>query len=352
MIKKRNYYQLMMGLIAIFFVLGMVACAPSTPVIETPAADPEIEMVVPAATEPQITPPTPEPQPTVLLALGSDVDPFSRSQTQRLLESLTADSALDLVVQDTLAPEMITPEVELVIGMGGDLDLNSLASGAPSVFFVAIGDPGAIVADNLSVIGDPILEMRQKAFLAGYLSAVISRDNKIVAFINSISDASDLMVESYVAGARFYCGICQPVYPPYNPFPQWEILTPDAASDGFRPIVNNFFNIDVEVVYVQGELASPALLDYLEELGMNVVGDRAPDQQRSNWVGTIIMDPGPALESLWPDLLSGAPGVQVPSAIVLTDTESGLISTGRYRLIENMVANLQAGLVSVESTPQ
>jgi hypothetical protein len=353
MFKQIKFRNLIIATAATFLILfGLAACTPKSPVVEPPPVSPETETAAPTATDMPAASPTPEAEPKVLLVLGTDADPYDRVQTQTLLESLTAEAALDLVVLEMLTPEMITPEVEAVIGVGTNLDINGLALGAPNISFAVLGDPSATVADNVSVIGDPLDELRQKAFLAGYISAVISTDNKIVAFVNAESETRELVSESYELGARFYCGICHPVYPPYNPFPQWEALSPESINDGFRPIVNNYFNIGVEIVFVQGEAASPALLAYFEELGMKVIGDQSPDVPRSNWVATITTDPSPALERLWPDLIYGAVGVQIPSTLVLVDTDMGLISEGRYRLIEGMIAELQTGMVSVESFSQ
>ena len=106
------------------------------------------------------------------------------------------------------------------------------------------------------------------------------------------------------------------------------------------------------MVYVQGSLATPGMLAYFDELGIQMIGDQPPDVQPGLWAGTILADPVPALETLWPELLAGSQGKQIPARLIVTDRESGLISEGRFRLIEIMIADLESGLVSVESAPQ
>lgn len=332
-------------------VLFLAACAPETPVIETPTDEPEIATDVPAMPEPTDTPFVAVASPTVLLVSSSDADPFARSQIQRTLESLAADSSLSLVVLEELSPETITPEVQVVVGVGANLDLTAFAQNSPEVTFVGVDNPNVTVLENLSVIGATADELRQKAFMAGYLSALISDDYKIAALIASDSGSSDLVAESYVVGGRFLCGICKPLYPPYNPFPQWEVLSSEFADAGFEPTIDYFNNIAVEVLYVQGELASPELLAYLAALDMKVISDQTPDVVPNNWVGTIITDPAPALETLWPNILAGTAGLQISAAITLRDSENDLISEGRYRLFEEMVTDLQAGLVSIDIAP-
>jgi hypothetical protein len=63
------------------------------------------------------------------------------------------------------------------------------------------------------------------------------------------------------------------------------------------------------------------------------------------------MDPAPALEILWSNIITGTPGMRVPAVITLRDSENGLIPEGRYRLFEEMVTDLQAGLVSIDIAP-
>lgn len=351
MLRLKFSSKLFILLAGAILLIGLVACTPDAPEIDSAPTEPVIEATEPSVTEAVEIPPTPDATPTVLLVTGAEVDSIMITQTQSLLADLAEAASMRLVSQEGLTPEMLTPEVQVVVGVGQNLDLNTLASNAPNITFVAIGDPAAVVAENLSVIGDPLVEARQQAFMAGYLSALISSDSKIVALIADENPSRDLLAESYMVGVRFFCGLCQPLFPPYNLFPQWEALSSDMTGESYRLVVDNFSNMAVEVVYVHGALISPELLTYLEEQGMKVVSDRAPDVQRSNWVGTIIADPVPVLEALWPDLMMAAPGKQMPSEIVLTDRDAGLVSEGRYRLFEVMVANIQAGLVSVEITP-
>ena len=72
---------------------------------------------------------------------------------------------------------------------------------------------------------------------------------------------------------------------------------------------------------------------------------------RNNWVGTITIDPSSVLVDLWPELMIGPVNVQVPAPIALIDMEAGLVSEGRIRLVEEMLADLEAGLISPRTTP-
>lgn len=347
-IKFRKLIMWLSGL-ALFIVI--VGCAPGTLVATEEPGEPSVVTETPL--EPEVTeaPVVTTASPTVILVSSVEADPAALLQTQAALETLTLEWDLTLVVQESLSAEMITPNVQIVVGVGPNLDLSGLAAGASDVFFVAVDHSNIPLANNLSVIGDAIVDPLRKAFMAGYLSALISTDYKVAALLPSDIENSDALVTAFVNGARFFCGICQPKYPPYNAFPQWETLATENASAGFQSVVDSLVAKGVEVLYVQDALASPEILTSLADLGVKVVGNTTPDMARSNWVGTIMTDPGPALVELWPDLLSGTGGMQIPTSITLADQEAGLVSDGRYRLFEEMVNDLEAGLISLGSTP-
>jgi len=351
MFKSKNNLILNTLLLGLVLILALAACTPGVAETEEPTTEPEIEIT--ATEEPivQVTPTEPVGPPTVLLVTDDQFDQSIFSQLESLLESLTADSGMELVVSEDVTPEMITPEAQVVIGTGANLDLNGLAANFPDVKFLAIGDPAANVADNLSLIGDPETDLRQKAFMAGYLSALISSDFKIAALMPADAPAQDVLGESFVGGGRYYCGICQPLYPPYNAFPQWHGLSSEDVEEGFRPTLNNLFNIGVDVAFIHGDLAKPELLAYMEELGIKVIGDRSPDVIRNNWVGTVTMDPVPVLQDLWPGLIAGNPGVRTSASIRLADTELGLISDARMRFFDQTAEELQSGMISFEIAP-
>lgn len=343
-----NYLLLLIGLVLIF---ALAACTPGVVETEEPVTEPEIE--TPATEEPEIQeePVATAGPPTVLFVSGDAVDQSVFFRLENLLESLTVDSELQMVVKEAITAEMITPEVQVVIGVGTNLDLNGLAMSFPGVNFLAIGDPSATVADNLSLIGDPANDIRQQAFMAGYLSALLSADYKIAGLISADHPDRDSLGESFISGGRYYCGICQPLYPPYNVFPQWHSIGSGSGEEGFRPVLNNLSNIGVDVVYVQWDLAEPELLGYLDELGIKAIGDRSPDILRNNWVGTVVMDPMSAFEELWPDLIDGSPGVHTSAAIRLVDIDAGLISEGRLRFFNQTAEELLAGMISFEIAP-
>lgn len=345
---KRSRTKKLIQCIEIMLILALSACAPGSMTTTAPPTEAELATDAPMVTETQ-APTATASVPTAVLFYSADADPLALSQTQSSLTTLTEQNELALVISGEFQPEMLTSNVRVVVGVGPSLDLSGLASSNPDIRFVAVDDPNAVPRENLFVIGDPSTRQQRGAFMAGYLAAVISSDYKVGGLFSSEAGAE--MVNAFVIGAEYFCGICRPSYPPYNNFPTWDFLSPEASENGFQTVVDGFVNYGVEILFLQGQLVSPALLSYLSDVGIIVISDSPPDMARTHWVGTVQPDSGAALENIWADILNGASGVMIPASIILTDTEAGWVSEGRLRLFEGMVSDLDAGLVSIDYVP-
>ena len=331
-------------------MLCITACQPE--IIETPKPITTTEPV-PEINEVSTTiAPTPtEGLSGVLLVTSPESDPKSVSQIEAALNELVGDEEPVFIIQKSITPDMITSEVKVVIGMGPNLNLVDLAATMPETIFVSVQDPSAVPFVNLHVIGDPVIERQHQVFMAGYLSALISEDYKVAALVPMDTADSDVVIESFMIGAEFFCGVCNPLHPPYNDFPYWQTLSVENSNSGFEPIIDSLVNYGAEVLFIPDVLASSEILSYVASLGLKVIGDGEPDLARNNWVGTVTVDQGAALVELWPLLLSKSEGERVPGAIHLVNTDAGLVSEGRKRLFDEMTVDLQAGLVSPVSVP-
>ena len=342
MVKHIRKSQVVFVLLIIFASL-VSACGPKTAVPETAISETS------APNETQI-PPTPTPgTPTVLLVASPDVDPTLTARLQATLETLAAESSLTLTIVSSLTQDQLTENIKVVVGLGTGTDLAALALAAPAIQFVAIDQPNVMPGANLGVIGDPLVEEERQSFMGGYLAALVTSDYKVAALIPSDIPLTAEAQNASLTGARFFCGLCKSLYPPYNSYPQ--VLTMPVSSDAatIQNTAANLVALGVEVVYVHAELVTPELLNLLADNGIEVVGGASPDMARNNWVGTVAVDPAPALAAIWGDVVAGNGGQQVPGAIALLDLESGLLSDGRRIMFEEMKTDLENNLVLPET---
>ena len=348
--KNYRYRIFPILIISVILLSGLAAC---NTVTQTETGVPEASLTTSPAESATEAPSDLTPtltEPTVLLLTSSETDPFIHSQIQESLEVLAEGSGLKLEIQEGSAIEVPT-NVLVVVALGDDIDVNNLAINYPEVSFVAVENGSAAPSDNVSVIGDPTIDQQRRAFMAGYLAALISDDYKVAALAPTEVSTTEIVLESFVVGTRFFCGICQTKYPPYQRYPQWETLPADGLADTYQPVLDNFENNGIEVFYVHGDLVSPPILASIAEKGITVIGDQRPEITRINYAGTILSDPAPALESIWDDILNGENGTQKAASILLVDRNPDLVSEGRYQLFLEMVDDLQAGLIYPEAVP-
>ncbi len=330
----------------LLFLVFITACAVNTnaeDLLPTEPVVPVEETSAPTLTEI-------EPELRVLVAVGSDAEAGIISRVIDAVEGFAAADGLALAVEDGLSSEMITPETRIVVGIGADLDISSIAADTPQVSFLALEHKGIGPGANLFVIGDPAEDWQRQVFMAGYLTALVSSDNKLGALIPADSENPEQIVEIFNNGARFYCGICRPQFPPYGNFPRWEILSLSNAEAGFQPVVDDFIVSGIDIIYVHGALASPTLFSYLAERDIKVVSNSDPDARGPNWVGTLIVDPAPALDVIWTDLMTGQNGYQLPASVTVVNRNTGLFSEARYRLFDSVLSDLEQGLIGLSDS--
>ena len=331
--------------------LFLSACAPvEVTVTETP------ELITEEVPTPEIIEETQPPtevisESTVLLVTNPDVSAARISSVTDVLEVLAADSGLDLQSVSTLTPETLAENITVVVTVGSHPSINEFAASNLGIKFIAVDDPQVQPAQNVSVMGGSTRDQEYQAFMAGYLAAVVSSDYKVAAIIPENLEQTQRLSDAFWIGARFFCGICRPLYPPYNVFPYLAYLPVENASEGFQPVIDSITTYGVEVLFVAHPLATPEMLSYLAERGVKVIGDRSPDMPRNNWVGTVTADPVSALEILWKDLFSESSGENISAFITVIDTDSDLLSEGRLRLFKETAADLLNGLISAEPVP-
>ena len=342
MVTSNRKIHVIIGLLILLASL-VSACGPNVPATEVLGSETLAPTIVQSTSTPTLG------APTVLLVTSPDADPVMLAELQVTLETLAAESSLALTIVNSLTPDQLTENVKVVVGFSAGTDLAALALGAPAIQFVAIDQPNVVPGANLSVIGDPLVEEERQSFMGGYLAALVTRDYKVAGLIPSDIPLTTEAQNAYEIGARFYCGLCKSQYPPYNSYPQLYTLPLGSDVTTLQNAAATLSDLGVQVVYVHRDLVTTDLLSVLENYGIEVVGGASPDMPRNNWVGTVAIDPTPALAKIWGDVMAGIGGQQVPGAIVLLDLDSGLLSEGRRLMFDEIKTDLEQDLVLPET---
>ncbi len=331
---------------AIFIVLcASVLSACSLGQASTPTAAPTGT----AAPRPS-APPTPS-APLAILVLPADMDKATSDAYQATVYNLAQASGMRFQVRNSLTAQDMDPGLQIVVALPPDPGIAALAAAAPKVQFLAIDIPGLTAGGNVSVLGTNG-QTGIPAFVAGYAGAMISEDHHIGMLFPRGDAGAQSAAGAFANGMSYYCGLCQPFYYlPYG-FPQFQDIPTDELKSRY-PAYADILIVQhkVDTIFLYPGIAAKELTDYLTLTGTYMIGTSLPNPKPGTWVMTIRPDEQKAIEKAWPDLLAAHGGQTVQSPLGLADLDSGVITPGKQRLIQQVLDDLLAGRIATGVSP-
>lgn len=288
------------------------------------------------------TPPTP----LAILVLPADLDPETSNLYQKTVYDLTQTSGYRFQVRNSLTTADLEPGLKIVIALPPDPGIAALAAAAPQIQFLAINIPGIAAGGNISVLGDGS-QPEVAGFLAGYTAAMITDDYRIGMLLPKDNADAVRALNAYFTGMKFYCGLCRQMFFYNWTYPQYLEIGAEqdpADYDAFADIL--MLQYKVETIYLYPDIATQDLMTYIGTTGVSMIGTKSPEQRPAGWVMTIQPDVIQAIKNAWPGLVSGQGGITVQSPLGLSDVDPNLLSPGKQRLVEQMLNDLQAGLIN------
>ncbi|HSO12306.1 MAG TPA: hypothetical protein VLT51_08015 [Anaerolineales bacterium] len=322
-------------------VLILSACAGGGSAVDATAT--------PAPTETPVLPPTLTATPTVplaILVLPADMAVEVSDLYQKTVYDLAQASGMRFQVRNNLTTTDLEPGLKIVIVLLTDPGISALAAAAPDVQFLAINITGVVAGGNISVLGGNS-QSDIASFLAGYTAAMVTDDYRIGMLMPKGNNDAIRMFNAYANGMKFYCGFCRPFY--YLPwsFPQYlEIPAEEDENnyDAFADIL--ILQFKVRTLFIHPDIDTQDLVDYIGTTGVSMIGTVTPEQRPAGWIMTIQPDTVRAIQTAWPQLLSGQGGITVQSPLGLSDIDPDLLSPGKQRLVQKTLDDLQAGYIA------
>lgn len=300
-------------------------------------------------TDTPIVPPTPTATattPLAVLVVPAELDPETSNLYQKTVYDLAQASGFRFQVRNTLTPADLEPGLRVVIALPPDPGIAALASAAPNVQFLTINIPDVPAGGNVSIMGNNS-QSEIAAFLAGYTAALITDDYRIGMIIPKDNADAILALNAYAAGMKFYCGICRPLYFYPGAFPQFIEIRAEEEKANYNAYADILIlQYKVNTIYLHPDIVTADLITYIGTTGASMIGTISPEQRPAGWVMTIQPDVIKGIQNAWPELINGRGGITVQSPLGLADIDPSLLSPGKQRLVEQTLANLQAGLIS------
>ena len=342
------------------FCLVLTACefsaggAPSPSGIEATASPPaetiQATSISPTPTSAEATP-TSSPPVVLLLKPSQTGFPYA-DDLEAAASQLAIAAGLNLQLRSSLNEGDITSEVRWVIVLPPDPGLSQLAAAAPEVQFLGIGIPGIETGGNLSVIAPHGSQPAEMGFLAGYIAAVVTPEWRVGVLSTSDNPAGVAARNGFLNGVVYFCGLCRQTFPPYEDYPLYVELPAASSQVEWQSAVDTLRDQLVKTVYVVPEAADQALLTYIAEAGINIIGNgQPPEGIRDHWVASIKPDYLQALQQAWPELVNGTGAAELPTTIEIDAVNASLFSPGRQMLVDEFLNDLQNGYIDTGVDP-
>jgi len=320
------------------------------------AATSSIPAAATGAPNPTVSPTTAS-IPLAILVLPADMAQKVKDNYQTLIYGLAQANGMRFQVLNSLSANdlaLVGPALKVVIALPPDPGLAKLTAAAPGVQFLAVDIPNLATARNLSTIGANGFPVDQQTFLAGYIAGMVAPEWKVGILSQKDNPSGDIAVTAFTNGFVYYCGSCRnPLFPqPAGIYPVIVRIPSDAKPGEYTAYADLLIQNVVKVAYVFPQVATADLLGYMSQKNLLLVGQTLPNQAVApQWIASIQPDEITAIKNIFPQLVAGKGGQVVPTPLVLADVNSGLLSAGKLRLAQNVLAGLQNGTIGTGVSP-
>jgi len=328
----------------LIFIFLLTACSTSTPVPGEPTAVPAPSATPRPTQGPTLTPPAP----LAILVIPADMNETQSKAYQKAVYELAQAQGYRFVVLNKLSQADLEPTLKVVIDISPETDVVALAALAPQTQFLAINLPGIQPGSNISVLGGEKTSLTNVAFMAGYIGAMITQDYHTGALVRRGSPDADAIINAMRAGQQFFCGLCNPYAGPYELYPLIQDIPEDAKPSEYGAYADILIRRKVETIFIEPGVDIPELLEYLQSVGILMIGTQSPAQAVNGWVMTLQPNYLEAMKAAFPDLIAGQGGKNFPAPLSINDANSSLFGLGKQQNARQVLNDLLQGLISPE----
>lgn len=325
----------------LLIALLLAACGGSAAPTEEGA--PTVEPSATAEPTPVFTP-TPG-LPLAVLLVPADANHELSQAYQTAIYDLAQAQSMRFQVLNSLDPATLDPSLKVVVALVSDPGIATLAAAAPQAQFLAVNIPGIAAGGNISVLGGDGIRIDQQAFMAGYISAMITEDFHTGIIIRKDDPAGRNAYTAFQVGQEFFCGLCNPLAGPFLDYPLVIEIPADAKPNEYGAYADYLIRNRVETMFIQDAVAIPELLEYLNTVGIFVIGMQTPPIEVNGWVVTLQPNYLEAMQTVWPQLLAGNGGQNFQAPLTLTDINEEVFTEGKEGQARQILQQLMDGFI-------
>ena len=337
--------------VILLVVLQAAMCSCSDPTTTEPSTTPP--SILPSSTIPSATlTPTPVKEKVVLV----DSDQSSQTNSQpisTILAELAQVQSWEFIETEVRPLQEFNPGTRVVVVLPPDPGLQTIATENPEIQFLAIGIPGLQPGSNLNIIGPDGFREDRIAFIAGYISTVLTKDWRSGLINQAPSEWTTAIYQSFTNGMVYYCGICQLTYPPYYDYPISTSLSEGATDGDWETAVNTLMSQSVKTVFIYSSEYHLPTLENLSQNGIALLGCHSPSASlEKSWITTIRFAPEIKIQDHWDDLVNRNGGWVEEIPIILDDVNEELFSIGKQDWVQEIIDDVVRGYIETGYTQE
>ncbi len=258
---------------------------------------------------------------------------------------LAEESGLVVENVNQISEEDIQSDVFLIFVFEDDPGIENYASRFTEIQFIGVGISNITPSSNISLIGENGLRKDQQAFVAGYISAMVAEDWRAGVVSIGESEENGAIEEGFLNGARYFCGLCRPAFPPFYEYPQSTHL--DSNGQGWGSVVGIIRENKLGVIYLAPIGVFESTVSEWTQIDSAIIGDgpRPEIVPESQWMAAVQFTALEGLQTIWNDLLAGKGGFQIQWELQIVEVNRDLLSSGREQEALALIEDLAAGFV-------
>jgi hypothetical protein len=284
--------------------------------------------------------------PFMLLLAGPDSDPASLAETQALAAQIAQEHGLVFEHRQTLSTETAPKNLPLVVVLPPMSGLEELAQALPGTRFVALNMPNVVSSGNLVSVGEQINTDFQ-AFMAGYIAAVEAEDWR-VGLVYVGDENGRQYRNAFLTGAIYFCGFCNPYYPPYYEYPLYSEVSVGAGLESFQLAVDSLISQGVNTIHLAPGAQTEELFRYAANQNLRFVGtDVPPTGLEPYWIASVVSAREFDLGEVISQTLSGSVAIELDRSLEISF--SGL-SAARLSHFSQVIDQLESGAIDPQGS--
>jgi len=317
--------------ISLLIFMLLAGCAQQTETVPpTNTAAPLIETSTPTQ------PPTQTSLPPVVVLLAPAQ---GWGEDHAVVEQAAQARGLVLDVRQEMTVEQAPQNLQAVVCFGEMPGLSELIAGLPQVQFVVLGAASQPASPNLTILTNAG-SLPDLGFMAGYIAAVQAEEWRI-GIISAADSPGQTYRNAFLNGVLYFCGICNPVFPPFEPYPLYAEVPVGGGEAEAQQAADTLLSRGVDMVHVAPPLQSEALYQYLLQRGVRIVGtDAPPAGLETNWVASVVPSPAMDLAGVLDSALNGQALGEVGVSLQVNYTA---VSPARLTHFAEIISRLQSG---------